>query len=363
MMQGRVKIKMIKSCLPGFSEINLPLALKGTDILLFAAGFEERSIVFPSNLCAEQGAHAVVLDYQPADPRNQLAFAVNLVEGIGVTTETIPFNRLDADEAWAWLEASIRQKSVTHNRIVLDISGLSKIGILLAMEAARLFCLELLIVYAEAELYHPTHEEYAKAKGNNNILQPSLQIYSGIEGVLCASVLSSVAMQGQPICLVSFMSFNENFTQTLLNRLNPSHLFLINGKPPHHTWREEATAWIHERLVKEWAQDDVEAYQAVSRCTSTLDYRETFEEISKIYWSTFVTHRMIVAPCGSKMQAIGTYMAKAVHPDIQIEYPVARGYLDQYSYRVGSLWQIDFGHLSDRIKTIKAAETAKYIMI
>lgn len=354
---------MTDTCLPPLSTATLPLTLKSADIFLFAAGFEERSIFFPSNLHAENGAHAIVLDYQPFDARNQLAFAVKLVEDTGATTETVPFNRLDADEAWEHLASAIQRKADSHRRLILDISGLSKIGILLAMEVAKMCNLELLIVYAEAELYHPSLEEYVKAKAANNILQPSLQVYSGIDSVLCASVLSSVAMQGQPICLVSFMSFNENFTQTLLNRLNPSHLFLINGKPPQHTWREEATAWIHERLVNEWAQDDEEAFKTVSRCTSTLDYRETIGEISEIYWNTFVTHRMIVAPCGSKMQAVGTYIAKAVHPDIQIEYPVARGYLDQYSYRVGPLWQIDFGRFSDCIQRIKAAETEKHIMI
>ena len=53
-----------------------------------------------------------------------------------------------------------------------------------------------------------------------------------------------------------FMSFNESLTQALLDCVFPSRLFLINGRPPVHIWRETATAWIHETLRSEWRESD-----------------------------------------------------------------------------------------------------------
>lgn len=354
----------ISASLPKIECLTTPIFLKRDDLFVFAAGFEERSIFFPSNIVAEPGTHSIVLNYTPFEPRNQISLALELVERSGASTEIIEYNRLDAGEAWLRILGAFKKNSNTRRRIIFDISGVSKLGILLALEAARQCNFEVVVIYAEAAEYRPSYDEYVKARQSGNILQPSLQVYSGVETVLCAPVLSSVAMQGQPVCLVSFMSFNENFTQTLLNRLNPSRLVLINGRPPIHTWREEATEWIHDRLLKEWCVDGGESGSCPATiATSTLHYEETVRALSRIYWDTFVALRMVVAPNGSKMQSIGTYIVKAIHADIHIEYPVARGYLDDYSYGIGSLWKLELGDLCGLIYRLREEEIASNLFI
>jgi hypothetical protein len=184
-----------------------------------------------------------------------------------------------------------------------------------------------------------------------------------IQGVIRVNRLSSVAMQGQPIAAIAFMSFNELLTQALVDAVYPSRLFLINGRRPARlAWREEATAWIHEQLRREWSGDNplaapsTDRKQLPLRNVSTHEYRETVATLVSLYWEYGVDHRVLLAPTGSKMQTVGCYIAKALHPDIHIEYPTPTGYLDLYSTGVDQTWLVDFGSLAELIARITAAE-------
>jgi len=350
--------------LPQLEQCTYPIVLKDTDIFITAAGFEERSIKAASHVRGEKGSIALVLEYLPFDARNQISIITQILKASGAAVFPVEFDRWDANAAWGALYNRLSELCQTHHNVFLDVSGLTRFAIMIALEVIRICRLCVTVIYAEAERYGPTLEEYNIARSDNNILQPSLQVYSGIENVLQVSALSSVSMQGQPTCLISFLSFNENFVQTLLNRLNPSKVILINGSPPVHTWREEATAWIHSRLIGEWGADNkLTSDGLLERKTSTLDYRETVNELFSIYWSAFATHRIVLAPCGSKMQAIGSYLVRAVHPDIHIECPVARGYLDQYSYGVGPVWKLKLGNVQAMIDRLKKNETRRHLRI
>jgi hypothetical protein len=174
-------------------------------------------------------------------------------------------------------------------------------------------------------------------------------------------------MQGQPTAALVFMSFNDVLTQVLLNTVYPSRLFLINGRPPIHSWREEATAWIHDQVRQEWPDDNpvdcaAKGTPLPKRKVSTLDYRETLSLLLTLYWELSPTHRILLAPAGSKMQAIGCYLAKALHPDIQIEYPSPTGFRwDYYSRGEGPRWLLRLGRLSQLLARVHVAERRRFL--
>ena len=60
--------------------------------------------------------------------------------------------------------------------------------------------------------------------------------------------------------------------------------------------------------------------------TSTLDYRETVDELETIYRQHGLFERIICAATGSKMQTVGLYFSKVMHPELQIEYPTPDSY-------------------------------------
>jgi hypothetical protein len=149
----------------------------------------------------------------------------------------------------------------------------------------------------------------------------------------------------------------------------PSRLFLINGRPPSHQWREAATAWIHDQVRREWEDDNpVNAGIGGSvslprRVVSTLDYRETVSLLLELYWSLSAKHRILLAPAGSKMQAVGSYIVKALHPDIHVEYPSPEGFSHEYSSGIGDQWVIDLGNFSERLSAIAKEERHEYLEI
>jgi hypothetical protein len=338
------------------------------DVVIHAPGFEDRTMAIVESILPTPETRTVLLDYRPFNARNRLGDVRNALESRGVSiadTDILLYDRFDPED----FEARLRLHLLASQprRVVIDISTMSKLAILLILSVCRGLDVEVTILYAEAKSYGPSREEFEKAKENNEIHRPTLQIFTGVHGVVRVSSLASVAMQGQPTAALVFMSFNDALTQVLLNTVYPSRLFLINGRPPVHSWREEATAWIHDQVRREWEEDNpVVRTSPVGalvprRAVSTLDYTETVSLLIGLYWQLSATHRVLLAPGGSKMQAVGCYLAKALHPDIHIEYPSPEGFLPEYSSQIAARWTLNLGRLSGLLDAISVKERREFL--
>lgn len=341
-----------------------------SDVLIHAPGFEDRTMGVIESVVATEEARAFLLDYRPFNPDNRLEDVKEGLRKIGVRCsdeDVLEYDRFDPGD----FEARLMKRLATSSakRVILDVSTMSKLLILLTLGICKQLNVEVVVLYSEAEIYGPSQEEFEDAKRRNEIHRPTIQIISGIHGVVRVSSMASVAMQGQPTAALVFMSFNDSLTQVLLNTVYPSRLFLINGRPPVHGWREEATAWIHDQVRREWEEDNpveiskVGAAPLPRRVASTLDYRETVLLLIKLYWELSSTHRILLAPAGSKMQTLGCYLVKALHPDIQIEYPSPEGFLPQYSSKIAARWMLNLGCLGDLIGKISKCEREEFLEI
>lgn len=343
------------------------LRVGANDILVHAPGFEDRTLSIVGVLEGSAGASAILLDYLPLNPDNRLAQVRHGLAAKGIEapdSNIIRYNRFNPAEYPDVLRGRLIAGAAQH--VVVDVSTMSKLAVILTLKVCLDLNLEVTVVYSEAETYGPSQEEFEAAKANSEIHRPTLQIFTGVYGVVRAGSLASVAMQGQPTAALVFMSFNDALTQVLLNTVYPSRLLLINGRPPVHKWREHATAWIHDEVRREWESDNPTTAAGrddplPARAVSTLDYRETVSLLVELYWELSETHRILLAPEGSKMQAVGCFFAKALHPDIHIEYPSPDGFLPQYSSGVGRKWLLRFGRLSELIGRIGAAERRCYL--
>ena len=83
----------------------------------------------------------------------------------------------------------------------------------------------------------------------------------------------------------------------------------------------------------------------------------------QLYWQLSTNHRILLAPAGSKLQAVGCYLVKALHPDIHIEYPSPEGFFPNYSTGIGCTWLVCLGKLTDLISAISKAELQEYLEI
>lgn len=211
--------------------------------------------------------------------------------------------------------------------VVIDVSAMTKFLSLVSLCALADFNGTVRIVYSEAEDYVPTQRDYEESKTDMSLQAkfPS----RGVQLIARARCLSSVRMQGQPVTLVAFTSFNEQLVRHMLGTISPHRLPLINGRPPRadYGWREHATQEIHQALVDQHLSDNpLDEAGHLKRVASTLDYRETIAGLGDIY-SHFGSHeRIIVAATGSKMQTVGLFFAKVMHPDIHVEYPTPDSY-------------------------------------
>ena len=79
-----------------------------------------------------------------------------------------------------------------------------------------------------------------------------------------------------------------------------------------------------------------------------------------LYWELSASNRIILAPSGSKLQAVGSYLVKALHPDIHIEYPCPEGFLAVYSSGIGSKWTLSLGELPLLFDALRNAETREF---
>jgi hypothetical protein len=346
------------------------LHLRQGDTVVHAPGFEDRTMAIAETVTAVRGARAVLLDYRPFNLKNRLADVRSALSDRGVEVndeDIIKYDRFNPDD----FEAQLSTRLVAHQtrRAIIDISTMSRLAIMLVLQVCRDLALETRIFYSEANWYGPTKEEFERARENNEIHRPTLHVYTGVHGVVRVDSLASVAMQGQPTAAIVFMSFNDALTQSLLNTVYPGRLFLINGRPPLHSWREAATAWVHEQVRREWEEDNpVEPRDEMGlamplRVASTLDYRESVLVLLELYWELSASHRVLLAPSGSKLQAVACYLVKSLHPDIHIEYPSPEGFAPEYSSGVGARWLVNLGVISERIWTIKEAERHAFLDI
>lgn len=351
-------------------EPNKRLALAVGDVLIHSPGFEDRTLAFTEAITFSEGVEALLLDYLPFNPKNKLTGVREALRsrGVDVSDESIvEYNRFEPGNFEVRLQT--RLQSFSAKRAVIDISTMSKLELLLVLNVCHKLDLQVGILYCEAEAYGPTQAEFEDAKSQDKVHQPSLRIFTGVYGVVRVNSLASVAMQGQPTAAIVFMSFNDVLTQVLLNAVYPGRLLLINGRPPVHKWREEATAWIHDQVRREW-QEDNPVFLATEGCApmpkrvvSTLYYQETVLLLLQLYWELSVDHRILIAPSGSKLQTVGCFLVKALHPDIHIEYPSPEGFFHKYSAGVGPWWSIELGRLTELIALISEAEYKEYLEI
>ncbi len=346
------------------------VTLKKGDVVIHAPGFEDRTMAVTEAFVPTTETYGILLDYRPFNPKNRLRDVREglLAHGIRVADENIlQYDRFEPGDFETHLKSSLR--AIRARRVVVDISTMSKLEIMLVLSVCHNLDLHVRILYSEAEVYGPNKEEFERAKQKNEIHRPSLQVFTGIHGVVRVDSLASIAMQGQSTAALVFMSFNDALTQILLNTVYPGRLFLINGRPPVHSWREEATAWIHDQVRREWEEDNPltpgngSSVPLPKRVVSTLDYRETVSLLMELYWQLSASHRVLLAPAGSKLQAVGSYLVKALHPDIHIEYPSPEGFMPYYSSGIGAQWLLDLSRLSELLATISEAERHEYLEI
>ena len=321
---------------PASETIDFP-PLTGNDCLLLCSGFEDRAIETLRRTCAagRTGFSLGLISYLPKQAQNRTEELYAIGKRANLQVTDFLYNR----ENPTGIGEKLGYFTRTFDRVFVDISGMSRLLIVQTLVALiNEQCQDINIIYGEAEEYPPTKDKFEQDNKDNNTNPILSYLSSGIFEIAAAPELSSVSMLGEAIRLIAFPTFDPAQLTNLLQELQPAYTEFIHGVPPaqENKWRTEAIRKLNHSVLSELrGKRDHEL--------STLDYRETLHKLLQIYAERSMFDRIVIAPTGSKMQAVAVGIFRAALHDVQIVYPTPQVFTEPEEYTLGlrQLYQID----------------------
>ena len=265
--------------------------------------------------------------YLPDNDENRAEEMRAMVASANGRVSEITYDRREPGEG----VRRIRAFAANFDRVVVDVSGMSRLLIVQVVVAVvRGLGKELRVVYSEADEYLPGRDELdEKRRGERGSIIGGY-LSSGIFEIAATEELSSVAMLGAPVRLVAFPSFDPAQLLHVVQEVQPTYTDVVHGKPPRNenAWRTGGVAWLNRSVLGDLAsKQDHEV--------STMDYRETLVLLGAIYAERSMFDRIVVAPTGSKMQAVAVGVFRAALEDVQIVYPIPQEFVPAADYTRG----------------------------
>ena len=189
------------------------------------------------------------------------------------------------------------------------------------------------------EFFHPdTLREiliWTSVLRRRDLIGLTMFLSSGVFGLTIVPELSSVAMQGQPIRVITFPSWNTTQLAAVCSEMQASHFTIVHGIPPDpkNAWRRNALRALN-RIERFSDQEEFNV--------STLDYRETLDLLLNIYNMHRHGAKLVISPTGSKMQSLAVGVICAFLRDVQVAYPTPRLFAApaDYTQGVGHLYRL-----------------------
>ena len=316
--------------------------LGSDDVLLTCAGFEDRAIEALRRAVSAgcRGFRVLCIEYLPKVRANRGKDIASLCAQAQGTLESLTFDREDPAGAAERILARVPDSHCLH----IDLSGMSRILIVQLVAAvvhgARTARSE--VLYCSAKVYPPKREQVEPTLDEHtDLVGLTMFVSAGVFGLTIVPELSSVAMQGQPIRVITFPSWNTTQLAAVCSEMQASHFTIVHGIPPdpQNAWRRDAIRSLN-RVESLPAQEEFNV--------STLDYRETLDLLLNIYGRHRQREKLVVSPTGSKMQSLAVGVVCAFLRDVQVVYPTPRLFAApaDYTRGVGHLYRLPLEQLS-----------------
>jgi len=302
------------------------------------AGFEDRSMSTLDYLISKEIKikNAIGIKYKPLNRKNKVKEFSQRLEILEAEINWIFYNRYE-QKSFENIFINLFNWNDIEN-LIIDISGMSKFLIMIILKhLIKLMNFNFIISYAEAQIYHPTYNEFI-IELEKVRKSPPVFLTSNVYKIMTSPTLSSVSMQGYPILLIAYPTFNYLELITLYNEMSPQKLIILEGNPLNEKdkWRLKGIRKVNREFIEN-SEINLE-----SIVISTFNYIETFNTLKNIYKKYRYTHKIILAPTGSKLQTIASLLFHYYYPEIQIIYPITKSFIGEYSEKCRCLWGIDF---------------------
>jgi len=309
-------------------ELTYSLNVCEADLIILAAGFEDRAIHFISEAKFKESAFCILVGFNNGVPLNNdiwnryLDIVSNKFQPARIIhvkiKEKYP-QRYEKD-----IEKSLAILPREINNIWIDISGFPTYGICSTLVACRSFYsnLKQTIIYTEAKEYHPSHEEFLDLQEKHpdgiEFLPKSMALE--MSEVLILESFSGHRSKEGVSCLAIFCGYEVHRSAGVIDSINPSKLLMLYGNPGNSelAWRLNLSQELHKKF-------EVNRMSAIE-VVSTLSPYESLNRLEEYYQYLFEDYDFTIAPVCSKMQVVGTYLFWEKHKEVQLVFPLPIGY-------------------------------------
>lgn len=320
------------------------------DCLIVCGGFEDRSthIIEALSTCGKD-LSVILINYLPflEENRSQTIRDKCAARNIELFEPEIEYDR---ENPAGVIDSLLPLISKVNRRIFIDISGMSRlliVQLIVGLYRHKGNFNGLSILYCMADEY-PLKKEQVRQKiddVNKGSVDDILILSTGVFDISIVPELSSTVMQSQPIRLIAFPSFNNHQLTTLRAELSVANFSFISGRPYlQETYWHEAEIRKLNRVEEIIAGNPSNTDE--SKCT--LNYIETLDYLLDLYNDYNIWNKLVLAPTGSKMQAVAVGIFRSFLDDVQIVYPTPRTFdaPDRFSIGVQKVYRLDLDDFS-----------------
>jgi hypothetical protein len=298
------------------------------ELLILAAGFEERAFQFISKSTFSENAFCILVIFENNSTKNQeICYKFRERVKTCFDDSRIIEIKISPDKPQKYesdLELSIPKLPYDNGDAWVDISGLPTYAICTTLNVLRSYFKNRpqVIIYTAAKCYFPTFEEYEmmskKSSGHIEFLPKTMAME--MADVSMFETFSGHRSKEGVSCLAILAGYDSLRSAGVIERLNPSMLLLLYGKPasPDLSWRLNLSKELHKKFesTRRTATEEV----------STLDLNETILYLERYYENLFEDYDFTISPICSKMQVVGVFLFWERYKEVQLVFPLPVGY-------------------------------------
>jgi len=322
---------------------------KTDDLFICALGFEDRCLHIPEIITAignYSATHSIYFEYSTNQSDNELN-KPRLLEALESFSDQVWPIPCDTDEFPSQLRTLLGGVTPIKDTacITFDISVCSSRLLVTCLTILLEFDFNLRIVYSEANIYHPTEEEY-NTNPEKWTQDEELGVARGVSAVTPSPDHPGSRRDNLPESVIAFPTFKPERVRAIIAHIDPPLIIRPNqrviwliGKPhlEEDHWRSKIQLTINR----------IPSSEPVYEVT-TFDYKESLKLLENIYQTLESKYHINIAPLGSKMQSLGVVLFWYIRPEISIIFASPLEYnAIQYSEGCKATWRIDFGSLTD----------------
>lgn len=321
---------------------------KNYDIFICSLGFEERCLSITEQLTKQKILHcrqAIVFEYSTNIEDNDNN-KPKLFSNFQHFSENLISIKCDEDDFTKNFRNVLEQliKLKESPDVLFDISVCSSKLLISVLKILFEYNLSLHVVYSEAEIYHPTCEEF-KNEPEKWTTEEGLGIARGVDRIIPSAEFPGSTRENADFIVV-FPTFKPERTKAIMTYIDEAiarqpekKTVWIIGKPH----MDEKTSRKRMDIIRKINKINGK-YQSYEICT--LNYKKTLEILENIYKKNQLTSHIDISSLGSKMQSLGIFLFCYIRPNVSIYHALPKEYNpNQYSEGCKENWIINFGNV------------------